>query len=62
MLARAPSADYEGAAIEGNGVDSMDEQGIGDVLTAALLAGRLSPGLRLGEHQLAGLFGVALPI
>jgi DNA-binding GntR family transcriptional regulator len=59
MLARAPSADYEGAAIEGNGVDSMDEQGIGDVLTAALLAGRLSPGLRLGEHQLAGLFGVS---
>jgi DNA-binding GntR family transcriptional regulator len=37
----------------------MDEQGIGDVLTAALLAGRLSPGLRLGEHQLAGLFGVS---
>jgi DNA-binding GntR family transcriptional regulator len=37
----------------------MDEQRIGDVLTAALLAGRLSPGLRLGEHQLAGLFGVS---
>jgi DNA-binding GntR family transcriptional regulator len=42
-----------------DGADSMDEQAIADVLTAALLAGRLSPGLRLGEHQLAGLFGVS---
>jgi DNA-binding GntR family transcriptional regulator len=36
----------------------LDEGAISDILTAALLAGRLSPGLRLGEHQLAALFGV----
>ena len=36
----------------------LDERAITDILTAALLAGRLSPGLRLGEHQLAALFGV----
>jgi DNA-binding GntR family transcriptional regulator len=37
---------------------TLDEHAISDILTAALLAGRLSPGLRLGEHQLAALFGV----
>ncbi len=37
---------------------TLDEHAITEILTAALLAGRLSPGLRLGEHQLAGLFGV----
>lgn len=37
---------------------TQDERAITDILTAALLAGRLSPGLRLGEHQLAALFGV----
>lgn len=34
-----------------------DEQ-IARILTVALLAGRLAPGLKLGEHQLAGIFGV----
>jgi DNA-binding GntR family transcriptional regulator len=37
---------------------TLDENAITEILTAALLAGRLSPGLRLGEHQLAALFGV----
>jgi DNA-binding GntR family transcriptional regulator len=37
---------------------TLDEHAITEILTSALLAGRLSPGLRLGEHQLAGLFGV----
>lgn len=37
---------------------TLDEHAITDILTAALLAGRLSPGLRLGEQQLATLFGV----
>lgn len=37
---------------------TLDERAVAEILTSALLAGRLSPGLRLGEHQLAGLFGV----
>jgi DNA-binding GntR family transcriptional regulator len=37
----------------------MDEETIAQVLTAALLAGRLAPGLRLGEQQLADTFGVS---
>jgi DNA-binding GntR family transcriptional regulator len=37
---------------------TLDEYAIIEILTAALLAGRLSPGLPLREHQLAGLFGV----
>jgi DNA-binding GntR family transcriptional regulator len=37
---------------------TLDESAITEILTAALLAGRLSPGLRLGEHQLAALFSV----
>ena len=38
---------------------AMDEQSIAQVLTAVLLAGRLAPGLRLGEQQLADSFGVS---
>ena len=37
----------------------IDEQSILRVLTATLLAGRLAPGLRLGEQQLADTFGVS---
>jgi DNA-binding GntR family transcriptional regulator len=36
----------------------VDEQAIFEILTGALLAGRLAPGLHLGEQQLAALFGV----
>ena len=36
----------------------LDEQAILDILTSTLLAGRLTPGLRLGEQQLAATFGV----
>jgi DNA-binding GntR family transcriptional regulator len=36
----------------------FDEQDIYDVLSMVLLAGRLSPGSRLGEHKLATTFGV----
>lgn len=37
----------------------LDERAIAAILTAALLAGRLAPGLRLGEQQLAALFEVS---
>ena len=37
----------------------LDEQSVAQILTAALLAGRLSPGLRLGEQQVADVFGVS---
>jgi DNA-binding GntR family transcriptional regulator len=36
----------------------LDEKAILEVMTAALLNGRLAPGLRLGEQQLAEVFGV----
>jgi DNA-binding GntR family transcriptional regulator len=36
----------------------LHEQAIAEILSAALLAGRLAPGLRLGEYQLAAQFGV----
>ncbi len=36
----------------------LDETAIADILTATLLAGRLAPGLRLGEQQLAVIFDV----
>jgi DNA-binding GntR family transcriptional regulator len=37
---------------------TFEENTITDIIAAALLAGRLSPGLRLGEQQLATRFGV----
>lgn len=37
---------------------ALDETAIAEILTAALLNGRLAPGLKLGEHQLATTFGV----
>lgn len=39
-------------------IKRFDEQAIYDVLSGALLAGRLAPGARLGEQALARLFGV----
>jgi DNA-binding GntR family transcriptional regulator len=38
---------------------TFDEQTIYEILSQALLAARLSPGAKLGEHQLAALFGVS---
>lgn len=38
--------------------EMLDEQAIFEILTAALLAGKLAPGLRLGEQNLADLFAV----
>jgi DNA-binding GntR family transcriptional regulator len=38
---------------------TLDERSVVQVLTAVLLAGRLAPGLRLGEQQLADTFGVS---
>jgi DNA-binding GntR family transcriptional regulator len=38
--------------------NKLNEQAISDILTNALLAGKLAPGLRLGEQNLADLFGV----
>jgi len=35
-----------------------DEQAIYAAISAALLAGRLAPGVKLGEHRLADIFGV----
>lgn len=36
----------------------MDEDKIFDVLTSALLSARLTPGTKLGEQKLSGIFGV----
>jgi len=38
---------------------TFDEQAIYEILSQALLAARLSPGAKLGEHKLAELFGVS---
>jgi DNA-binding GntR family transcriptional regulator len=37
---------------------SFDEQAIHAALSQALLSGRLAPGVKLGEHRLASIFGV----
>jgi DNA-binding GntR family transcriptional regulator len=38
---------------------TLDENAIVEILSSTLLSGRLAPGLRLGEHHLAGVFGVS---
>ncbi len=38
---------------------TLDENAVAEILSSALLSGRLAPGLRLGEHHLAGVFGVS---
>lgn len=60
-LVRAATFERNGALghdVAPDGTMKLDELAITDILTAALLAGRLSPGLRLGEHKLAAPFGV----